>query len=548
MVTGPLQEIANWKVEAKLEDNDRYFYHTDETQELCLGHKSYLIGRRGVGKTAIGAYILNIVQHDVFSEKATFKNFPFEILYSLKDLQYSSTRQYISVWKYIIYLGICRLMLRNDKVAPEVRGLLRQIFPSDPNFHVNSIIRNINNSEFSAKVLSVGKRLRIRRDNSYPPKDWRNCLRIIEEIIKNYADNSKYYIVIDELDDDYHNVAFQRESIFQDDIQYFLLLSGLFRAVQDIRYDFEKPRYNIYPIVCLRDDIYGLLRDDDKTKWDDFKINLRWDYRDLKNLLAFRISRVFYEYAKPQPFPFEWNRIFKSTRITVGKQDVEFTNAIKGASHSNFEYIISYSQMRPRDIIKFLQTCAQIELKRNSNAQVIGIRTAYRATLDYSKYLVSDIIGESRPAIPDIEEVLKMISNGHNSVFTYYQLYETYNNHIKSGRININNRNFDTLLRLLYYFNIIGCRRYGKVIFSYLDQDIDMDCPFLVHRGLRKALNLELHNDIDDDTGEYIFLKDMDKGCSQDSIKNEPRNKKDDNLNGVFENITKKIKNLFNKK
>ncbi|MEQ2936098.1 hypothetical protein AAAX57_20400, partial [Bacteroides fragilis] len=77
-----LTEIAKrWKLDAKLEDTDRYFYSQNEVDDILSGEKCYVIGRKGTGKTAISEYLLKKANFK-FSEKLSFKNFPFNELYS----------------------------------------------------------------------------------------------------------------------------------------------------------------------------------------------------------------------------------------------------------------------------------------------------------------------------------------------------------------------------------------------------------------------------------------------------------------------------------
>jgi len=43
-----LTEIAKrWKLDAKLEDTDRYFYSQNEVDDILSGEKCYVIGRKG---------------------------------------------------------------------------------------------------------------------------------------------------------------------------------------------------------------------------------------------------------------------------------------------------------------------------------------------------------------------------------------------------------------------------------------------------------------------------------------------------------------------
>jgi cold shock CspA family protein len=110
------REVAEWKLEAKSEDNDRYFFHVKEVTSIEGGEKCYVIGRKGSGKTAISEYLGRLIDHDTFSEKLTFKNFPFTELYSLTNNRFTSPNQYITLWKYLIYSSICKLMARNASV------------------------------------------------------------------------------------------------------------------------------------------------------------------------------------------------------------------------------------------------------------------------------------------------------------------------------------------------------------------------------------------------------------------------------------------------
>ena len=128
-----LQEIANkWKLEARQEDNLKYFFHTNESSKILSGDKFYVIGRKGSGKSAISEFILSNKSYNVFAEKLSFKNFPFNELYHLDNPKFTSPNQYISIWKYIIYSNICRLMVTNENINSEVRSVLEKLYPSNP--------------------------------------------------------------------------------------------------------------------------------------------------------------------------------------------------------------------------------------------------------------------------------------------------------------------------------------------------------------------------------------------------------------------------------
>lgn len=97
-----LDEIENWKLEAKSENTERYFYHVQEVGSIVRGTSAYVIGRKGTGKTAIAEYLLRLKSYDTFAEKVTFKNFPFNELYGLKNTSYTPPNEYIIVASWSI--------------------------------------------------------------------------------------------------------------------------------------------------------------------------------------------------------------------------------------------------------------------------------------------------------------------------------------------------------------------------------------------------------------------------------------------------------------
>ena len=125
---GVLEEISHWKREAKAEDNDRYFWHVSEADEIARGDKYFVIGRKGSGKTAIREYFNRQTGFDLFAEKLTFKNFPFNELYSHQNQKFTAPNQFITIWKYLIYSTVCRLMLRNQAVEGALRKELSRLY------------------------------------------------------------------------------------------------------------------------------------------------------------------------------------------------------------------------------------------------------------------------------------------------------------------------------------------------------------------------------------------------------------------------------------
>lgn len=123
---------ANWKLEAKLESED-LFYSVGNLPEIENGKKCYVIGRKGMGKTAIAEHLQALSNENplCFSKRLSFKNFPFNILYELKDMDYTAPNQFITIWKYLIYNSICEMMALNEGIDSKVSCVLKSLYPDD---------------------------------------------------------------------------------------------------------------------------------------------------------------------------------------------------------------------------------------------------------------------------------------------------------------------------------------------------------------------------------------------------------------------------------
>lgn len=244
-----LSEIArNWKLDAKLEDTNRYFHSQYEVDCISNGSKCYVIGRKGTGKTAISEYLLE-KESDRFSEKLSFKNFPFNELYSLSNAKYTAPNQYISIWKYLIYSFICRMMITNEGINSELRSELNKFYGTDPITSLPRTVQYWTKKEISFSLGGILKGGFVKENPELEKLSWIERVNILEDIIMQYLDNNAYYIIFDELDEDYRDVT--NEEDFK---HYSNLITSLFKAVQDIKSVFRNTNFKIYPIVFLREE------------------------------------------------------------------------------------------------------------------------------------------------------------------------------------------------------------------------------------------------------------------------------------------------------
>lgn len=474
-----LRNIAdNWKLEAKLEDTEKYFFYSTEVDNIIKKGKCYIIGRKGSGKSAICEYLIKRKKHNLFSTKLSFKNFPFNELYNLDNQKYTPPNQYITLWKYLIYSNVCRLMVSNENIDSSVRNELTKLYPKNDVKSLSRTISNWTSAEFGANVLGTGGSFKLTKEQNQNAIPWIEKVNILEDIISQYCDSSEYYVVFDELDEDYRQISNEEESQ-----QYVFLVTSLFKAVQDIKSTFIDSDKNIKPVIFLRDDIYILVKDSDKNKWRDYKIEVEWNEKKLKDLLAFRISKDLNPNAASLNFQTAWDEIFYRELIGFG------TNREKRI-HS-FDFIARSTHLRPRDFIQFIQGCAE-ETKAKGLPFISEsiIKFVDRA---FSNYLRDEIVDEVFPVLPEIEEYLQIFANIRKWNFNIQEFTNEYNKYLRAGTIK--EKNIDYVLDTLYNFSVIGNQnKHRKAIFYFKYMHTNMTFNrtenIVIHRGLFKALQL----------------------------------------------------------
>lgn len=478
MTTELLERVAAWHLEAK-DDDDHYFFETRSSDAIQQGEKIFVIGRKGTGKTAICEHIHHSKAHDKFSVLQSFKNFPFNELYKFENEKFKSPNRYISIWKYAILTALCRLMLDNENVDGAARAKLRRIFDFGVEDAFEKKLRKVTDRSFEIQILGTGiatEPVVLDHANEIPLD--RRC-EIIFDFLDGYLDESSYFILFDELDEDYRDVLVDTVG----GNQYFELLVGLFKAAQEIHSYFSKRTKKVYPVVFLRDDIFDLLRDHDKPKWSDKSVDLNWSSTSLKDLLSFRISKARQPSQPAVPFDAAWKQLFSVQRTRV-------SNA-RQANTPTFSYLLRSTYLRPRDLISYVRECAKVTLsvgKARVDNEII--KTAERK---HSDFMRDELIAEMYSIVPEISEILDMISEIRKPIITRKEFDDNYRNLQK--RVGGKTASLPTqrILELLYYFGAIGNVTTGN------HQVYKHDSPrskynrrenISVHRSLLKTLDI----------------------------------------------------------
>ncbi len=470
--------VQGWNVEAKLEDS-KYFFMYKEVHAILNNRKCYVIGRKGAGKSAICNYITKIKEYNVFSSKLSFKAFPFNSIYGLTDDKFRHPNQYITIWKYIIYSNVLKLMVQNQSVDSNIRRELEKIYPKVSIKNLASEVSEWTSFEFGLDVLGSGGSLKLGRSVSRERASWKEYVDVMEDLIINHCGKAKYYIVFDELDDDYKDVTLNKEfQVYRD------LLTSLFKAVQDVKSVLSKERgFNIMPVIFLRNDIYAHIKDADKNKWDDLSIELEWDTERLKQLLAFRISQDDAIRRGAPDFETEWHRIFTKERIGTGLG--------RRKSMHTFDYMANSTLLRPRDFIKFIKACCEEVI---DTQEFVTPEVLHHVDRAFSNYLKQEFRDELFPILPDIDRIFDVMSYQRQWIFSPNSFKEAYEKERQLG--NIAEPNVDKVLETLYNFSVIGVQNRNvktKHYFKYINTNMayNRNENIVIHRGLFKALGIE---------------------------------------------------------
>lgn len=427
--------ISNWSVEARKERQD-YFYYIQEVNDIAQGDRYFVIGRKGSGKTAIAQHLAEISESNVFSIRLSFKNFPFNILYSLENTrEYTAPNQYISMWKYLIYSYLCKQMIENQNIDLGIRNKLAKLYGDSTEVSLNKLIEKWTSKSFGVEVLGVG--FNYERERTTEEITWIDTIEILERVILEYCDDARYYFLFDELDEDYKEFTTSVEAR-----NYMCMLTSLLKAVQQIRSTFDVAHKNIFPIVFLRSDIYSQLKDADKNKWRESLIDLEWNTSKIKSMLAHRICVAMN--IPTTDFESAWTLLFSRAKVKMGNSQRREMDI--------FSYIERSTEMRPRDFVQYIKEC--VELAKERHEFPIIPDTVKEADDSFSEYLKGETIDELFPILPEIDEILGLLSTIRKQSFGAGVFEREYNALV--NREAIPKRDIRYVLLALFDAGVIG--------------------------------------------------------------------------------------------
>lgn len=465
-------------------------FQDHEAYRQAVAHERFLIvGRKGSGKTAIFKKIIQEQSPTVFSFGHTFADYPWNHHQLQATLGVPEEQRYIHSWQYLILLTMAKVLLNMDTSQPwnaQSRDGLKKL----ESFVVDSYGSR---DPDVTQLFTPGKRLRIKPHLKIAdavqigvdlerlpvadlPKVFQEVTRTITDaVIECINPEMDYYVCFDELDR-----GFDPSSP-----QYSQMLVGLILAAKRINEQARAAGKRLSVIVFLRDDIYQLLKFEDKNKITENHTSvIEWDTRNtdwtLRQLMERRFSAVL---ADGDPLP--WSDVFDETKEMPGRQ-------------SKYQHVLDRTLQRPRDIIKFCNEILSAYKKRSGdkgnefkNEDIINARPAY------SDYLLNELDDEIHKHLPRYEGYLEIIKTVGALQFTKEEFEQACKR--RAELIPENTRPLD-LLRELFEFSVVAYQRTGGVgggsayMWRYQDPRVRFDeaaTNFRVHPGFMEALGLK---------------------------------------------------------
>lgn len=469
MVLKSFQSFGRVDAESELGLPD-FFVETPAYQDIENGQKLVVTGRKGAGKTAIYATLLDRADRlweNVYASGVVFRDYPWDLHDAAAAGGGDATAErYAALWELLILRELSKLVLQADHAHGPRRARRRlrrfvtrnwgSVSSDARQTFARSSYKLVLEPKFMGVSLGSFQRDRVTREQlaARLPEVNQWLRRQLQMLLHPDA---LYFVLFDDLDGGYR----------ADEPAAHARLIGLLIAAREIRIWADSGELPMTPVIFLRSDIYAVLHFSNKNKIaSDLLERIVWsdkesDHASLKNLLVERIqATIGTGVAEP------WEALFENE--TLG-----------GASL--YESMASLTHLRPRDMIFLANKC--LAKAKDAEAPRIGAYHISAAVPAYSDYLLGEIADEANQAEAEWERCLMTLRRVGQAEFDRDTFISTAGQDEKAA---------DQSLRALYAHGVIGYRQRDAVIYAYRDEvPLDLDAgSFIVHPGLCAALSV----------------------------------------------------------
>jgi hypothetical protein len=453
-----------------------YFLTTEAVASIKNGDVFLVLGRKGAGKTALVRHFAEGNGNGV-SRSLNLGGYPWAVHAQRMDRGSSDVEAYVSSWRYLIAVQLAVLALSRAPRATDENAKALQHFLADnygDAIDMEDVLRpsKLRLSSMSFEPMVFGCKLGgIALDRGKGDLKLGMELDALSDLIiasalklARSAGAPSLMLHFDELDQGISTLTDERAR----------MLAGLVLAARSVRQSCRDGGVPVHPIIYLRSDLWDKLSFSDKNKISEsLALRLEWDAESLMELVTARVR------AKLGPGA-SWDSITTP-------------DTLRG-SYTKWNYIVGRTFLRPRDVIKFLNSALRQARARDEDPLLLSNPDVVNAREAYSAYLKSELDDEIMAHWPQWEEALQACSAISTMTFQRDEFAEEY----EERRSKHNAVGTDEALELLYRFSVIGYERrsgYGgsSWAFQYTNPEAGWDnraTRFKVHLGLKEFAKL----------------------------------------------------------
>lgn len=467
-------------------DLQNYFFKLPEVKEITSSRSWLVLGRKGMGKTAIYEYLKQAKISELNNYNTiciNFSDYPWPAHQLYKESLAGELSAYQKSWRYLFFVKslskLIEIKVKNQEVLNKelkwAKKYIEKVYGSPDPSLTEVIISKIGRissiggpgievDDFSIDVgdvsfedIAENKQLQSKlRSNAY------TLLSYFEKIFKDNCGKHKILIALDQLDENWLEGEID---------EYSKVLINLVNVCRNIAVD-SSLSGNLKVVPFLRTDIYQSLKFNDKNKLlQDSAIVITWDSDSLDDMYFERIKK----YA---PSNISINDEKKSGNL------FEFEFARQGTPA--FKYITRRSFFRPRDIIVYFNKIRNFHISNNS-----GLYTSaelYDADRDASASVYNELIDEWSNQFPAIESLLTVLQTIQVETFTYSDFSDKYDNEFTDSSEGKKREH----LAFLFDNSIIGQKKQGRweYISSTANLKMNIEKDFRTHHALKYRLHL----------------------------------------------------------
>jgi hypothetical protein len=453
-----------------------YFLTTDAVASIKNGDVFLVLGRKGAGKTALVRHFAEGKGNGV-SRSLNLGGYPWAVHAQRMDRGSSDVEAYVSSWRYLIAVQLAVLALSRAPRATDENAKALHRFLADnygDAIDLEDVLRpsKLRLSSMSFEPTVFGCKLGgIALDRGKGDLKLGVELDALSDLIiasalklARSAGAPSLMLHFDELDQGISTLTEERAR----------MLAGLVLAARSVRQSCRDGGVPVHPIIYLRSDLWDKLSFSDKNKISEsLALRLEWDADSLMDLVTARVR------AKLGPGA-SWDSITTP-------------DTLRG-SYTKWNYILGRTFLRPRDVIKFLNSALRQARARDEDPLLLSNPDVVNAREAYSAYLKSELDDEIMAHWPHWEEALQACSAISTMTFQRDDFAREY----EERRSKHNSVGTEEALELLYRFSVIGYERrsgYGgsSWAFQYTNPEAGWDnraTRFKVHLGLKEFAKL----------------------------------------------------------